>query len=274
MEVYLSRKECADWFGCSIQTISNYIEKGLLTHRRVNDNVFVSKDSATEFLEKYAETIQADEEQINLYMESLKKKKLEAKADISAILLKAKMRTMLGTVLSLGHVFGNILNQKEVDILSEYICTDKSTADIAEKYNLTATRINQIVGKCVRKIEYAPSQINQLIKENNELAFRCAKQHVMIEELNKICRKRYSENSADKYLFRGYTKQQFEAVKIKIADCNFSIRTMNCLRSFGIVTLGDIVLKGKKNILKIRNLGKKSICEIEDMLESNNLKLQ
>ena len=53
-----------------------------------------------------------------------------------------------------------------------------------------------------------------------------------------------------------------------IHDLELSIRSENCLLRGGINTVGDLVQKTRDDLLKIRNLGKKSLTEIEEKLIS------
>lgn len=51
-----------------------------------------------------------------------------------------------------------------------------------------------------------------------------------------------------------------------------STRTLNCLRAADIDTLGDLISYDKRDLLKFRNFGKKSLKEIEKMVEEMGLK--
>lgn len=51
-----------------------------------------------------------------------------------------------------------------------------------------------------------------------------------------------------------------------IHELELSIRSENCLLRGGIQTMGDLLRKSRDDLLKIRNLGKKSLKEIEDRL--------
>ncbi len=51
------------------------------------------------------------------------------------------------------------------------------------------------------------------------------------------------------------------------------MRTMNCLRRSNIATVGELIGKGPKELLKLRNFGQKSFQEIEDRLASIGLSL-
>jgi len=80
------------------------------------------------------------------------------------------------------------------------------------------------------------------------------------------------------------------SLRVKISEVNLSIRTMNCLdwlnfkcnyESLGnyfhgrkkVYTLGDLITYQRKELLRIRNFGKKCLTEIEDVLEEYGLKL-
>ena len=48
-------------------------------------------------------------------------------------------------------------------------------------------------------------------------------------------------------------------------------RALNCLKAADVETLGDLVQFNKTDLLKFRNFGKKSLSELDDLLESLNL---
>jgi DNA-directed RNA polymerase subunit alpha len=58
-----------------------------------------------------------------------------------------------------------------------------------------------------------------------------------------------------------------------IKDLELSIRSENCLLRGGVQTIGDLVSRGRTELLKIRNLGKISLREIEEKLEKFGLTL-
>lgn len=60
--------------------------------------------------------------------------------------------------------------------------------------------------------------------------------------------------------------------EIALEELHLPTRTINALRKAGIKTLGDLVDKKEDELLKIRNLGEKSIREIYALLEKENLK--
>ncbi len=58
-----------------------------------------------------------------------------------------------------------------------------------------------------------------------------------------------------------------------IEDLDFSVRTYNCLKRANINTVGDLVAKTESDMMKIRNLGRKSLEEIILKLQDMDLTL-
>jgi DNA-directed RNA polymerase subunit alpha len=58
-----------------------------------------------------------------------------------------------------------------------------------------------------------------------------------------------------------------------IEDLDFSVRTYNCLKRAGINTVGDLVARTEDDMMKVRNLGKKSLEEVILKLEELGLSL-
>ena len=59
--------------------------------------------------------------------------------------------------------------------------------------------------------------------------------------------------------------------KTKLADMDLSVRALNCLKAADIDTLGDLVAFNKNDLLKFRNFGKKSLTELEELVDGKNL---
>ena len=64
-----------------------------------------------------------------------------------------------------------------------------------------------------------------------------------------------------------------EKYNMPVEQLDLSVRTMNCLRRSNITTVGELIGKGTKELLKLRNFGQKSYQEIEDRLSSIGLSL-
>jgi DNA-directed RNA polymerase subunit alpha len=53
-----------------------------------------------------------------------------------------------------------------------------------------------------------------------------------------------------------------------------SVRSSNCLKRAGINTVDELVSKTEDDLMKVRNLGKKSLQEIKDKLDELELELK
>ena len=62
-----------------------------------------------------------------------------------------------------------------------------------------------------------------------------------------------------------------QLLKSKLADMDLSVRALNCLKAADVETLGELVKFNKNDLLKFRNFGKKSLTELDELLESLNL---
>ena len=62
-----------------------------------------------------------------------------------------------------------------------------------------------------------------------------------------------------------------QLLKTRLVDMNLSVRALNCLKAADVETLGDLVQYNKTDLLKFRNFGKKSLSELDDLLEGLNL---
>ena len=65
-----------------------------------------------------------------------------------------------------------------------------------------------------------------------------------------------------------------KALETSIDDLDFSVRAYNCLKRANIHTLQDLVNKDESEIMKIRNLGKKSLKEVLDKIKEMGLDLK
>ena len=62
-----------------------------------------------------------------------------------------------------------------------------------------------------------------------------------------------------------------QLLKTRLVDMDLSVRALNCLKAADVETLGELVTFHRNDLLKFRNFGKKSLTELDDLL--NNLGL-
>ena len=67
---------------------------------------------------------------------------------------------------------------------------------------------------------------------------------------------------------------KLKKLETSIDDLDFSVRAYNCLKRAGVNTLGDLTAKSELEMMKVRNLGKKSLKEVMDKVKDMGLKFR
>ena len=62
-----------------------------------------------------------------------------------------------------------------------------------------------------------------------------------------------------------------QLLKTKLSDMDLSVRALNCLKAADVETLGELVHYNKNDLLKFRNFGKKSLTELDELLDGLKL---
>jgi DNA-directed RNA polymerase subunit alpha len=62
-----------------------------------------------------------------------------------------------------------------------------------------------------------------------------------------------------------------QLLKTKLIDMDLSVRALNCLKAAEVDTLGDLVSFNKNDLMKFRNFGKKSLTELEELVDVKGL---
>ena len=84
---------------------------------------------------------------------------------------------------------------------------------------------------------------------------------IVIEETAKI-----TTSALDEELLR-----MRQLLNQRLEDMDLSVRAQNCLTTAEVETLGDLVKFHRADLLKFRNFGKKSLSELDELLERNGL---
>ena len=113
-------------------------------------------------------------------------------------------------------------------------------------------------------------QTNGSIKPEEAMALSAK---ILIEHLNIVT------NLSEIADMTGIMNAKQEDSKLKkletsIDDLDFSVRAYNCLKRAGVNTLGDLTEKSELEMMKIRNLGKKSLKEVMDKIKDMGLKFR
>ena len=81
------------------------------------------------------------------------------------------------------------------------------------------------------------------------------------------------ETSVDEILAEKDNKSKDKVLEMTIEELDLSVRSFNCLKRAGINTVNDLIEKSEEEMMKVRNLGKKSFDEVKEKLASLGLEM-
>jgi DNA-directed RNA polymerase subunit alpha len=95
---------------------------------------------------------------------------------------------------------------------------------------------------------------------------------MMIDHLNVLVE--LSEMAmSDSFMSEHQYTQNAQILELPIEDLDLSVRSYNCLKRAGINTVDELTQKSEEDMMKVRNLGKKSLKEVKQRLEDLGLSL-
>lgn len=173
------------------------------------------------------------------------------------------------------------LNPREQEIIESYFKDLKTCKEIRKIHSITNNRVSQILNKALRKIEVRKN----IFYETEEKLYLLdqAKEKELIEEAKMKIDKETAINMVKGYIENGDNELATELTlligkqKTKLEDgreiakaiadltideLEFTMRTRNCLIRAGYKTYKDIPFDDIESLMKIRNLGRKSLREM------------
>lgn len=272
----MTRNKAAEALGVTPQTISNYVKEGILGgFIGIKNTLYVNADDVDKYLKKYR-FIAVKEEMIDRKLRELKDRENEINdrlADTRKELLGAKSYKTPSAIILAKALFRAAmiprLSTREMDIIDMYI-EGESLQKIADVFSLTSTRVNQILAKALRKFTEQTVDITSNLRENSELEAEIHSLKLSVAAL----KKEYN----DYRLSHGDTEDETQSCPPKILlksidDCGFSIRIVSALKWIDVYDVNGLVTRFYRfeDILKIRNIGRGSLCEIRNFMDKHNL---
>ena len=133
-------------------------------------------------------------------------------------------------------------------------------------YTVENTRVGQITDYDMLTLEvWTDASISA--KEAVSLAAR-----VLCEHLNLFVNLTQEAMTAE-IMIEKDDKGKEKALEMTIEELDLSVRSFNCLKRAGINTVEDLISKSEEEMMKVRNLGRKSLEEVIQKLESLGFQL-
>lgn len=259
----ITRQEASKWLECSPQTITNWVERGVINGHVVGRVMMIDRNSITKHLDTAKDVVTLEQKLRSI------KKELKVEIEKSENEIKdlkdtldcpgVPVKIFRSFMLSLIKISKQILTDKELDIITRIMRGNKLET-IAKKFGYSRYRILQIGLSTTQKIQSffetydLLNEIEKLRKENERLMR-------LVSSKNMNIKGNEDSHSLDKSPF-----------EMKINCFKLSKRTINVLSSIGCLNLGDLVRLDKKTLRQTPNIGTKGTVELDDLLKKMGLK--
>lgn len=157
------------------------------------------------------------------------------------------------------------LSQRLKRVGLDYYFIDKqaSLRKIADQHSVTPERIRQMLSRFIRMM-IAPDRKEKLLAALDE------KLKNLIDSRNDLQKKLYAVNMELREYSNLLCRGDFAK---RISEFEFSVRTANALYEANIRTVGELISCDETKLLSLKNFGKKSLSEVNRILEGEGLKL-
>lgn len=89
---------------------------------------------------------------------------------------------------------------------------------------------------------------------------------ILIDHLDIVASINEDILNMDNVIMEGTTEQPNKGQQMMIEDLDLSVRSYNCLKRAGIQTVDELTQRTEDEMMRVRNLGKKSLKEVKDKL--------
>lgn len=286
MEKLISVYEAAEILGCSHQTVLNWCEKGFIKRHELKRGkatfAAVDKNTIVELIDD-AQAIEQSKQRISELRKEIEAEEREFtfKKRMAALLKLQDVRIseFQGLAMSVVKFLSATLKERERSVLLDFINGD-SIEYMADKYGLSRERIRQIISKACRQMLQAKG-FGSILEENKRLteenALLKSSNIALTQELE------HANGQLSKWELLTADEQDIDATsddlklvkllktKIDFHTNSFSVRALNALNSLDVQTIGDLAQLEAKDVLHCRNVGKKTLVELDDFLYSLHL---
>lgn len=280
----ISRKEAAKLLDVNDQTITNWVNKGILIGHKVDGYLKVDKSSIDRYFDSLKD-IALMGEHIRQMQESLSAKERELKASLDDACCAQELigvgipKYIFTPILEavLGVAGEDVLTYREHIILVRLI-EGKPLDVLGQEFGISRTRVIQVVSRSLRKF-FRMKSFSELRQENRILVKENESCHKVISSLQKSKRELEESLSLTSAVLSDYDDSSghesgyiSELLGTDICHFNLTTRSLNCLKAADIDTLGDLVSHDKSDLMRFRNFGKKSLSELQSIIEGFGLR--
>lgn len=252
----ISRVEAAAMLGCSAQTISNWVKKGIIKGHKIDDMLLVDKESIEILFDTAADVAEMEKKLKDLkreFYDEIQKKNQELK-DLYENNLTRIQKTFLSDLINgiVDTVKGQI-SKKELIIVTG-ILRGWPTSKIAKEIGCSHQAVTNTWSRLKPRI-YEILDYPKVRKEKEEL-----------EEENRLLKDEIFQSNQDNTRTRKFRDLQLTPFAKDITEFGFSYRVTNSLSGLGIKTLADLLRYDTTTLMSFPKMGPATIAAITDKL--------
>lgn len=291
MKGYITRNEAAEILGVHPQSVANYAESGVIRKAKLRTDRkmdYFSKEDVESLSSSFIvePEMKADIEELRKeYRSEVKNLKLKIKS-IRALTDATTLDNLIyfgqasrGVIELAFNICGHTLTDRDKYIIEQALSL-QGVRGSADELGLTAERTRQVLHRAIRKMGAVPKafelKVERVQKENESLkeinrhlacvnnALKEAGVKTLTETEMRSVEERERYNSE-------YVVKHWDILNTKITDLNLSVRAYNCLRAADIETVAELVYLSRSDLMRCRNFGRKSLREIDTLVERHNL---
>ena len=258
----ISRQDAAELLDCNIQTVTNWVERGLLKGHIIGRALMVDRDSIEQYfddlkvLAAMAQQISDIKSEYQTVIKNLKEVLDEAKG-ISITPARARDAFKANQLTLIG-LCKDYLKSREGELFSALIRGEKLD-DVGQRFGLTKERIVQIAIKTADKLSNI-KELKEIQEQNN-----------VLKAENEQLRQLLSERDVQLNEFEMVNKLAFTLFEKRLEDFNLSTRTLNGLHIKNCKIIADLVKFDRADLMSARNFGQKCFSEVDELVSSLGL---
>lgn len=167
------------------------------------------------------------------------------------------------------------LTEREQGVIAYRFARKFTLEQTAREYGVTRERIRQIEAKALRKLRH-PDRINMIRAVPRTELHTEIHAYTKLQEDYDLLAKAFETLTAQKAepgVIIPMAKRA-DILNTPLENLDLSIRSYNCLKRYGKNTLRDLVEMPESELIKLRNLGRKSVAEVKAKLTEYGVELR
>lgn len=271
----ISRQEAAELLDCNPQTVTNWVERGIIKGHIVGKFLMIDRDSIEQLFDTVKDVADTEQKLVDRKRELQDelRKVDELVEDIRGAATESKktywdksFRSIISSAIELNQ---HILHDRERKVLMGFVL-NQSANELAEDMGLTRERVRQIACKAMYNLVNGFNLIKILDKQKL-LEQQVVEYNMHLEKLGEIASSyEVRQDIMQSYMLINHYERECSPMvtllKNRVEDLPLSTRTKNVLIASDFITLGDIVKKDKASFEKARGFGKKCIEELDSYI--------